>query len=139
MKKYTAFIYVTVILALVLTGCQAKPAALSNQQVMDVTDNILKALGSGDYQAFTRDFSPTMLDAFSESKYNDLQTMLQGTSGAYKSCAEPTLSNSNEYAIYQFVCEFEKEKVVVKVVFAIDGNLVDGLFFDSTNLRNLSK
>lgn len=65
--------------------------------------------------------------------------MLQNASGNYISCAEPALSNNQGYAVYRLTCKFEQEDVVVTVAFKVGGDKVEGLFFDSVNLRKLSK
>jgi hypothetical protein len=128
--------------ALFLTGCQPpKPAALSNDQVVQVVDNTLKAINVGDHQGFTQDFSDEMKSAFTEAQFTSLADMLQAASGNYVSCADslPELSNNQGYAVYRLMCTYDLEKVIVTVTFKVDGNMVEGLFFDSTNLRKASQ
>jgi hypothetical protein len=48
---------------------------------------------------------------------------------------KPTLSNIQTIAVYDYVCQFDREKVVFRVTFQIGGNKVEGTFFDSTNIR----
>lgn len=125
--------------AFLLTGCQAKPAALSDAEVVQVTGRVLTAIDQNDYTAFTRDFSPTMLSAFPEAQFTELRVLLHETSGNYVACGEPSLSNRQGYAVYRLICTFEKEEVAVTIVFAVDGRQVEGLFFDSPNLRARSR
>jgi hypothetical protein len=133
---------VTIITSLFLTGCQApKPASLSNDQVVGVIENILTAINTGDYQSFTREFSDDMKTGFSEAQFTALAGLLKKASGNYVSCADasPELSDSQGYAVYRLSCKYELESVIVTVTFKVDGDRVEGLFFDSTNLRKVSK
>ena len=123
---------------ILLAGCaalQPKPASLSNEQAGQVADTVLKAIDAGDYAAFTKDFSDEMKKAFTETEYNKLRDLLAGATGRYQSIGEPTLSNNGDYAVYSFPAQFEKEKVNVTLTFKIEGDKVEGLFFDSQNLR----
>jgi hypothetical protein len=124
---------------ILLTGCQAKPAALSNEEVVQMTGQILTALNDGDYAAFTQDFSNEMLAAFPEDQFTALGDLLQEASGNYVSCGEPSISNNGGYAIYRLICQFDLEDVVVTITFKVDGDQVEGLFFDSPNLRALNQ
>jgi hypothetical protein len=137
--KLTTLIALFLVAAFLLTGCQAKPAALSNEEVVQLTGQILTALNDGDYAAFTQDFSDEMLAAFPEDQFTALGTLLQETSGNYVSCGEPSISNNGGYASYRLTCPFDLEDVVVTIVFKVDGDRVEGLFFDSPNLRALSQ
>ena len=133
---------VTLATASFLTGCQpAKPAALSNDQVVLVVDNTLKAINAGDYQSFTQDFSAEMENAFTSGQFTSLVELLKNTSGNYVSCAdsEPELSNNQGYAVYRLACKYDLESVLVTVTFKVDGDKIEGLFFDSTNLRKVSQ
>jgi hypothetical protein len=140
-KTPTTLLTLTLVAALLLTGCQApKPASLSNEQVVGVMVNLLTAINAGDYPGFSRDFSPSMLTAIPEAQFTDLKTMIQNVSGKYVSCkTTPQLSNSQGYAVYRLSCSFELEPVIVTVTIKTGGTQVEGLFFDSTNLRNVGK
>ena len=132
----------TIVTALFLTGCQsAKPAALSTDQVVQVVDNSLKAIYAGDYDSFRQDFSDEMKQGFTLEMFTSLADLLKNASGNYISCAdsEPALTNNQGYAIYRLVCQFDLESVVVTMTFKMDGDKVEGLFFDSENLRKVSQ
>jgi hypothetical protein len=116
-----------------------KPSALSDEQVGELAENILVAINQGDHQAFMRDFSDQMKEAFPESEFIKLRELLQSESGAYLSRSAPDLVNQQGFAVYNLTCEYEKEKVTVRLVFSIDGDKVEGLFFDSANLRKVSQ
>ncbi len=131
-----------IVTSLLLAGCQpANPAALSNEKVIQTIDNILKSIDAGNFQSFKQDFSDEMKTAFSQEQFTNLVDLLHNNSGNYISCAdaEPELSNNQGYAVYRLACTYELESVMVTVTFKVDGDKVEGLFFDSTNLRNISQ
>ena len=142
-RKLPAILLIAAIVTtLVLTGCQApNPASLSNDQVVQAVDNILKAINAGDFQRFTQDFSDSMASNFTEAQFTSLAELLKKASGNYVSCADtsPEISNSQGYAVYRLACKYELENVIVTVTFLEGGEKVEGLFFDSTNLRKVSQ
>jgi hypothetical protein len=109
---------------------------LADDEIINLTANILTALDSGDYPAFTRDFSDEMLAAFPEDQFTQLRNLIITSSGNFVSTGKLSLSNQEEFTIYRIRCTYQQEDVVVTVVFRIDGVLVEGLFFDSPNLRS---
>jgi uncharacterized protein YcfL len=138
MKKYANLIPLSALMLVLLitSGCSApKPAGLTDQQVTGLTENVLKALDANDYQNFTRDFSEEMKSAFPQEQVTALQALLGKSSGKFVSVGTPTLSNNQGYAVYRIPCKYENETVYVTITFLIDGQKVEGLFFDSANLR----
>jgi hypothetical protein len=127
----------SLILALLVTsGCSApKPASLTDQQVTNLTENVLKALDANDYQNFIQDFSEQMISAFPQEGFTNLRALLEKASGKFVSIGTPNLSNKQGYAVYRFPCKYENETVYVTLTMLIDGQKVEGLFFDSLNLR----
>ena len=125
---------------LVTSGCSApQPAGLTDQQVVGVTENILKALDANDYQAFIQDFSQSMLSAFPQAQFDSLHALLQKSSGSYVSLGNPSLSNNQGYAVYRIPAKYSNETVYITITFQVGGQKVEGLFFDSANLRKVSK
>lgn len=126
------------LLAILLSACatlQPKPAGLSNEQAGQAAETVLQAIDAGDHTGFTQDFSEEMKKAFPETEFSKLRDLLANASGQYQSIGEPTLSNNGDFAIYSFPAQYEKERVTVTVTFKIGGDKVEGLFFDSQNLR----
>ena len=140
-KTPTVFLTLALVSALLFTGCQApKPSSLSNDKVVEEIVNILTSINAGDYAGFSRDFSPDMLTAIPAAQFTSLVDMLQKASGKYMSCdTTPQLSNKQGYTLYRLSCKFELESVIVTVTFKTGGAQVEGLFFDSTNLRKVGK
>jgi len=140
-KRILVYLLSFLCVAILASACQApKPASISNEQIREMADNILVSINQDDYPGFTNDFSDQMISTFTKQQFTDLRTTLQGASGNYVSCqSDPTLSNQQSYAVYQYKCQFEKEEVIVTLVFAIDGDKVEGLFFNSEALRAIAK
>jgi hypothetical protein len=135
--KITSFLAT---LSLLAAACgPAKPAAFTNEEVLVLTASTLGAMDAGDYEAFTNGFSSEMISTFSEDKFTELRDLLQATSGNFISTGELTLTNKQGFAIYRILCTYELEDVVVTIVFKVDGTQVEGLFFDSPNLRTTSE
>jgi hypothetical protein len=142
MNKYVKMIGLsTLILVFLMTsGCSApKPASLADQQVASLTENILKALDAKDYQSFTQDFSDKMKSTFTQAQFDNLCSLLQTASGSYVSIGAPSLTNNQSYAVYRFPAKYAKETVYVTITFLVGGQKVEGLWFDSTNLRKTSQ
>lgn len=139
--KIYSWIALAIIPLLALSACAApQPASLEEDQVAAMLENILLAINTDDHSAFSRDFSPEMLAAFPEAEFADLRQVLQQASGDYLALdGQPTLLNNGGYAVYRFPCRFEKENVIVTLTFKIGADQVEGLFFDSTNLRAASE
>ena len=143
MKVNTKFLTVSILIVVLLAGLSgclpAQKAGLSDQQVASVTDNILRALDQNNYPAFIHDFSPQMKSAFPQAKFSQLQTMLYNASGNFLYSNVPSISNNQGYAVYRFPCKYADETVTVTITFVIGGQEVEGLFFDSANLRKASQ
>ena len=143
MKVNTKFLTVSALIVVLLAGLSgclpARKAGLSDQQVASVTDNLLRALNQNNYPAFIHDFSPRMRSAFTQTKFSQLQNMLYTSSGDFLYTDEPSLSNNQGYAIYRFPAKYADETVTVTITFVIGGQEVEGLYFDSANLRKVSQ
>ena len=143
MKGYTRFLSVSVVILGLLAGLSgclpAQKAGLTDQQVATVVENILKAIDNNNYPSFTHDFSPQMKSAFTQAKFSQLRSTLYNASGNFIYMDEPSLSNNQGYAIYRFQSKYANETVTVTVTFVIGGQEVEGLFFDSANLRKASQ
>ncbi len=139
-KFKSLIILVCALMLLLASGCAApKPAGLTDEQVTSQTESVLKALEANDYQAFTQDFSDQMKTAFTQEKFASLRSMLQTASGKFVSLGKPALTNNQGYAVYRFPAKYENETVYVTITFLVDGQQIEGLFFDSVNLRKATK
>jgi hypothetical protein len=128
------------IVLLAASGCSApETAGLTEAEVTGITENMLKSLDANNQETFSQDFSDDMRAAFKSDQITGLQSMLQTASGKFVSLGKPTLTNNQGYAIYRFPAKYEQETVYVTVTFLVGGKQVEGLFFDSVNLREVPK
>jgi hypothetical protein len=140
--KTTLCFTLLITLSLLLSGCgsgSASPSALSDEDVLALATRLLVSIDDNNYDGFIADFSDEMVTAFPEAEFSELRDMLQSASGTFVSADELDLTNNQEYAIYRIRCSYSLEDVMVTLVFKVDGTLVEGLYFDSTNLRAASK
>ena len=138
--KFAALLGLALVLLAGLSGCSApKPAGYSDQQVAGMMENILKAIDANDYQQCTQAFSAQMNAAFTQAQFNQIRSMLQKASGAFISVGTSSLSNNQGYAAYRFTSRYANETVYVTVTFLVGGQKVEGLWFDSANLRKISQ
>jgi hypothetical protein len=141
MNKFVKLtILFTLCLVLLLTsGCSApKPAGLNEQQVVSVTENILKALDAKDHPSFIQDFSDKMKSVFPQAQFDSFCTLLGTASGSYISLGTPSLTNNQGYAVYRIPASYTNETVYVTITFLVGGQKVEGLWFDSAALRKAS-
>jgi hypothetical protein len=138
-KKLALLCLAVVLFVAACGGTGGKPAALSDEEVRQVAESSLRALDEGDKAAFVENFSTTMKEAYNDQEFENLRALLAESSGKLVSCGEPQLSNIQGYARYSFPCEYEKEEVAVTFVFEVGGSLVEGLFFNSANLRSMTQ
>jgi hypothetical protein len=137
-KLPSTLLTLALVIPLLLGGCAAPlPSSLPDDQVLQLVDSLLKAYNAADYAGVTKAMSPTMVKDFSEAQFLAMADYLKTTSGSYVSCdgSLMELSNNAGYAVYRLPCKFELETVKVSVAFLIAGSQVEGLYFDSLNLR----
>ncbi len=137
-KIHSALTTLTLVTALLLSGCAAPlPSSLSNDQVLQVVDSLLKAFNAVDYAGASQKMSAVMVKAFPEGNFLTIADMLKQTIGSYVSCDGTLieLSNNAGYAVYRLPCKFELETVTVSVAFLIASSEVEGLYFDLENLH----
>ncbi len=141
-KLPSTLLALPLVISMLLTGCQAPlPSSLANEQVTQVVENILTSFNAGDYADVTKHMSTVMVKAFPEAQFLNMVDWLRQTCGAYQSCdgTQIGLSDNAGYAVYRLPCRFELETVTVSVAFLIAGSQVEGLYFDSPNLRRANE
>ncbi len=140
--KSKRFIVFLIGLTLSLAGCQpAKPAGLSDDQVIQKVTHFLQAAQTDDYPGAISDFSAPMKSAYSETQFEHLRQLLGRASGQFDYCSneKPSLTNSQGFATYHLTCKFSLEDVAVTISFKIGGTQIEGLYFTSTGLLKLTK
>jgi len=129
---------------LVLAGCGQLPTELSGAERDAVlayaepkADNLLAGLNSGDYAAFSRDFSDKMRSAMGEAGLDSTRDLLQSKLGNYVSRQVSRVEQQGEYVAVVYTARFENEDgVTVRIVFDDTAeHPISGLWFDSPKLR----
>ncbi len=150
MIKNTKLFYImTLFLMLALVfqvscSLEAKPQgtpAATDQQAKGMLENTLTAINDGNYTSFTADFSDQMKKTFTETRFTQVRDLVTNASGKFISAGDGELkaAGSPGSVAYVFTCKYEKEDVKVTLVYKIGGDKIEGLFFDSPNIRKASK
>ena len=111
-----------------LTGAD-RDAVLIYSEAM--TDNLLAALNSGDYAAFSRDFDADMLKAMDADQFAALKADRDAKLGAYISREVTDVLTMDDFIVVVYAAVFEKEpEVFVRVVFHLEEpHQISGLWF----------
>ncbi len=122
--------------ALAACGPQAT-AAVSEADVTTLAEEKMQALNDGDYATFTADFSDVLVGAIPEDSFQDLRETILGASGRFESVTGLRLTNAKTpgYVNYSITCQFEEEEVLLTLVYAVDGEQVEGIFFNAPKLN----
>ena len=140
--KRKVFMVLLVGITCVLAGCVGpKPAGISDAQVVQDVDQFLLATQTDDYQTSISNFSSTMKSSYSQGKFESVRGLLSKASGRFGYCSneKPGLTDSKGYAVYTITCLFALENVTATVSYKIGGTQIEGLYFSSTGLLNLTK
>ena len=101
-----------------------------------ITENVLQAYNENNYTKFTKDMSGVMIKAISESRFDELVNLVSISSGKYLSKELASSMEDRGYVVYIYVCEFEKEPVQITISFKLGYYEIEGLYFDSVNIRS---
>lgn len=88
-----------------------------------------------DYAQFSRDFSPTLLEALPEKNFAELRHRLEETSGHFQSVESLSEVSDPGYATFEMTASFEREPVRVLTWYPIGSHEMQGFWMDSENLQ----
>jgi hypothetical protein len=138
MKTVRMFFLVLVLVSL-LAGCGSGETEVTGADQDAVlafseskTDDLLAGMNDNDYAMFSKDFDQEMLNAMTESKFNELKADRDAKLGRYVSRKVNGITRSGDFYAVIYEAVFEKEDaVVVRVVFRVDEpHEVSGLWFN---------
>jgi len=124
----------------VLTFVAAASAQTADRDVdfriktTQILNSILEGISEGDYEKFTRDFSPTLKKAQDRENFLQLQRKIQKSLGKLRSSEFMGSYTQQGAVIALFKVRFSKDKddILIKLVFDGQSNSkVTGLWFDS--------
>lgn len=140
--KWRQHVFTYVILAccaaVILTACGPRgSAAVSEEYIADLAERKMQAVNSGDYDAFIEDFSDPLKEAITEERFLDLRETILAASGQFDSIISSRVANARTqgYLNYIYNCQFEEENVLLTLVYALDGDKIEGIFFSGTKLN----
>ena len=102
-----------------------------------MAENILQSLSEEDYAKFSKDFSANLKKSMNKSQFNELKIRLSNSSGDYISKSPFSKTFNSGYDIYLYTCDFEKEQVFLSLSFKENPEKIEGIWFDSKNLREI--
>ena len=126
------------VLSLFVVGCGPQgTAALSQEAIQNLAQEKMEAINSGDYEAFTAGVSDVLQRAIPEEDFLSLRETILETSGQFEAITGSRIADARTqgYVSYIFTCQFEEENVQLTMVYAIDGDQVEGLFFNAPKLN----
>jgi hypothetical protein len=130
-----------ILVSLMLTAVAAcgpqATAAVSEADITALAEEKMQALNNGDYATFTADFSDVLAEAIPEASFQDLRQTILGASGRFESVSGLRLANARTpgYVNYIVTSKFEEEEVLLTLVYAVDGEQVEGIFFNAPKLN----
>jgi hypothetical protein len=102
-----------------------------------LAENKMQAFNEGDYVTFCQDFSAQLKEAFTEENFISFRETVLDSSGRFETITNSRISRTQDrnYVAYIFSTKFEEEDVALTLVYAIDGDQVEGIFFNAPKLN----
>jgi len=126
------------LLSLLMVGCGPQgTAALSQETIQVLAQEKMEAVNSGDYETFVAGFSDVLQTAVSEAEFLSLRETILEASGQFEAITGSRIANARTqgYVSYIFTCRFAEENVQLTMVYALDGDEVEGIFFNAPKLN----
>lgn len=108
---------------------QTVTSMLSQEQALEMGENALQAINSGDYAAWSRDWSDTMKKAINEKTFQTFRDATLRDYGRYQSIAEVRLApgRTSGTTRWEFITHFEKGDLLFYLAFYENSVEVDGV------------
>jgi hypothetical protein len=112
-------------------------ASVSEDYIHLLAENKMQAFNEGDYVTFCQDFSAQLKEAFTEENFISFRETVLDSSGRFETITNSRISRTQDrnYVAYIFTTKFEEENVTLTLVYAIDGDQVEGIFFNAPKLN----
>ena len=112
-------------------------ASVSEDYIRMLAENKMQALNEGNYNVFCQDFSNQLKDAFSDDEFVEFRETVLNSSGRFETITNLRISRTQDrnYVAYILSTKFEEENVALTLVYAINGDLVEGIFFNAPKLN----
>lgn len=112
------------------TANQSPVSVFTQAQAAELAENAMQGFATGDYAAWSRDWSEGMKGAVAEDTFLAYRQEVISTMGAYQSIESVTIapSTTEGYVRWVVVANFEKGQMEFAFSFRQDGRLVEGIF-----------
>ncbi|HWG85269.1 MAG TPA: DUF3887 domain-containing protein [Deinococcales bacterium] len=121
------------VLALANTRAEsAVTSKVSARQALEIGSNALTAINSGDYKAYSRDWSAKMKAAIREREFLSWRDTVLRTAGKYQKIEKQELvaAKTPGFVKWVFTATFEKGSFLYNLSFPAEGNKVEGAFLE---------
>jgi hypothetical protein len=121
-----------------LAACGPQPrAAVSEEYARGLAERKMQAINTQDYALFIEDFSEVLENAFTEAEFQKFSGTVLSASGAFESITGSRISaaQTRGYVSYIYSCKHANENLTLTMVFAEDGEKVEGIFFNAARLN----
>ena len=139
MKTRLTTLFVLLTVAVIAAACGSAPAdapqgkaesVLSQEEASSLIDSALKALNTGDYAVWSRDWANDMKAAIKDSDFQEYRSQVVAQYGQYVALEsieiEPGMQADR--VRWVVVADFEKGKIKYTFSFLPDGKQVKGIF-----------
>lgn len=126
-------IAIAAISLLLIAGCSQKETAESAADKK--AESMLQALNAGNYEEFSRDFSENMKQKLDAEYFIRLHNFIKEQSGEYIAKNRAFSKEEQGFMVFGYDCRFAKEDVLMTISLSSDLTKVEGVFFDSENMR----
>ena len=112
------------------TANQSPVSVFTEAQAAELAENAMQGFATGDYAAWSRDWSEVMKGAISEDAFLTYRQEVITAMGTYQSIESVTIapSTAEGYVRWVVVANFEKGQMEFAFSFRQDGKLVEGIF-----------
>ncbi len=132
--KHAALIIIVAIL--LVSGCaKTEPMQAQYPLADEKAENILEGLNRADYAMFSRDLSDSLRQTMDEQYMQRLGKFIRENSGEYVAKALAASKDENSMHTLSYDCQFSLESVYFTITFNEDYSKVEGIYFDSINMR----
>lgn len=125
-----------VVLMGIIGACGDDPASIESpvteEQVTEMADNALKAFNSGDYSAWSRDWSDAMKAAIDGDAFTAFRDQFHATLGDYQRIVSVTGSDGSAPGTYRWTFDIEFENAPYRMWFGFkkDSPQIEGVSFE---------
>jgi len=141
-KKIFCITLTCVLFPLFFCGCMGQSDSQDTPSIDEETwyiiadpiaENILQSINTNDYQAYTRDFSQTLLNQVDTQSFTDVRDQIITAMGQYISKEHSQVLEDDSYISVNYRARFEAGELIFRVVFKKDDEFhkVEGVWFNN--------